>query len=165
MYFLNYLVEYQANTNRQHSKSYAPFGSTTKLERGSKADKKKQNKNEQKDIMDDDKVFVIEDKNIQLMTQEKMQSMFKSKSERFMNQNKTAPGPGSYELRSKYKSSQKKKEEVSFQASVLGVSRKINPPSIPTDSLGYKCDKDNNIEKVEPKVTKPPVPGSYDLRK
>ena len=122
-------------------------------------------KMEQKDIMEDEKIFVIEDKNIQLMQQEKMQSMFKSKSERFMSQTKTVPGPGTYQLRSKYKADQKRKNEISFQASVLGISRKINPPSIPTDSLGYKCDKDNNIEKVEPKVTKPPVPGSYDLRK
>lgn len=49
--------------------------------------------------------------------------------------------------------------------SMLAASRKINPPSIPTDNLGYKCDRYNNIEKVEPKSANPPAPGSYDVQK
>ena len=82
-----------------------------------------------------------------------------------MNQTKIVPGPGSYELRSKYKSNLNKRDQNSFHASTLAVSRKINPPSIPTDSLGYKCDPNNKVEKVQTKPVNTPAPGTYELRK
>lgn len=40
----------------------------------------------------------------------------------------------------------------------------MNPPSIPTDNLGYRCTDENKVEKVAQKQPNIPVPGSYELR-
>lgn len=46
------------------------------------------------------------------------------------------PGPGSYELRSKYTNS----KNIQYKSNNWSITdRKANPPSIPTDNLGYKC--------------------------
>ena len=45
------------------------------------------------------------------------------------------------------------------------VEKKVNVPSIPVDNLGFKYDKNNEIQKVKPKPSQAPVPGSYELRK
>ena len=92
-----------------------------------------------------------------------MNSMFKSRSERIIQNISEIPGPGSYQLRTKY-STIKNKAKNNNEKNYSQSGKKINPPSIPTDNLGYKCTQDNKIEKVKQKIKNLPVPGSYDIR-
>lgn len=56
------------------------------------------------------------------------------------------PGPGSYELRSKYKKLKNNNLNHSHQSASLNM--KTTTPSIPIDNLGYKYTKNQEFEKV-----------------
>ena len=96
--------------------------------------------------------------------QEKMQAIFKSRSERFLSDKKVIPGPGSYDVRSKLKVEREKKRKLSEKDHSLSMNFKKTTPSIPTDNLGYKLEK-NEYKKVDPEERRIPVPGSYEIRK
>lgn len=110
---------------------------------------------------EEEKLFVLEDTNIQMIAQQQMQSMFKSRSERVIPKPSNVPGPGAYDLAFNYRPGKSPSRVTVFEHNLV---TERTAPSIPTDSLGYKCTSDNKIEKVRPKVTNGPVPGTYNLR-
>lgn len=74
-----------------------------------------------------------------------MSSMFKSQSERVMTFKSEAPGPGAYDVNIGYQKQRQKIQSMNYSLT----ERKTNPPSIPTDSFGFKVVKDNEIEKIK----------------
>lgn len=58
------------------------------------------------------------------------------------------PGPGSYELRSKYKKLKNNNLNHSHQSVQTSLNMKTTTPSIPIDNLGYKYTKNQEFEKV-----------------
>jgi len=48
-------------------------------------------------------------------------------------------------LRSRYANTKNKIKDNNRSKNYSEYDKKINPPSIPTDNLGYKCTADNNI--------------------
>ena len=101
---------------------------------------------------------------IKEVAQEKMNAIFKSRSERFFSDKKVNPGPGTYDVKSKLNVQPKKKKGLNKSNHSTSLLMKKTTPSMPTDSLGYKYDEQDNYEKVQPKETKIPVPGTYDIR-
>ena len=69
-----------------------------------------------------------------------MQSIFKSRSERFLSDKKIGPGPGAYDVRSKLKVSNKKRNLSDKNSQSVSIILKKTTPTIPTDSLGYKFE-------------------------
>jgi len=85
---------------------------------------------------------IIEDINVQMLAPQRMNSIFKSGSERIISiNNMDVPGPGSYELRSKYKKFKNNLGETSQSSMHSIIHHKTTNPSIPADSLGYKFTK------------------------
>ena len=74
--------------------------------------------------------------------------MFKSGSERIMNIKNNVPGPGSYELRPKYKKVKNNSINYSHHSVQSSLNIKNSTPSIPIDNLGYKYTKKQTFEKV-----------------